>query len=129
MSDPAALADDLVAVGFSRRAANTLVYSVGIASLDELRTAEWGDGGPTGGLYRRMLVTPNCGRRLINRVIAFRESGDPRRPGEVDPAWVTVRLEKNQLADLDRWIAAQPDEPSRSAAVRRLALQALRAST
>ncbi|WP_298190976.1 hypothetical protein [Novosphingobium sp.] len=33
---------------------------------------------------------------------------------------VTVRIPPDQLAALDTWIAAQPDQPSRPEAVRRL---------
>ena len=33
---------------------------------------------------------------------------------------IHLRLEPEQLAALDRWIAAQPDTPSRPEAVRRL---------
>jgi len=38
---------------------------------------------------------------------------------------VTLRLPPDQLARLDRWIAEQPDAPSRPEAIRRLLDQAL----
>jgi hypothetical protein len=39
---------------------------------------------------------------------------------------VTVRIPPDQLAELDAWIAGQPDEPSRPEAARRLIAQALK---
>lgn len=48
------------------------------------------------------------------------------RPATGKGAPIQVRLQPDQLAQLDQWIAAQADQPSRPEAVRRLIAAALK---
>lgn len=117
---------DLRAAGFSGRAASVISRLRNIRSLQDLRNAEWGDGKPhSGGLYRELLVTPNCGQRVISEVVAFREHGDPRRLLSDRPPAVTVQFSSDELAAIDAWIADQGEPVTRSKAVRALALLGL----
>jgi hypothetical protein len=50
--------------------------------------------------------------------------GRPKTTGKGEP--VMVRLHEPQLSNLDAWIAAQEDEPSRPEAIRRLLDDALK---
>jgi len=47
------------------------------------------------------------------------------RPATGKGAPIHVRLQPEQLAKLDQWIAAQPDQPTRPEAVRRMIAQVL----
>ena len=48
----------------------------------------------------------------------------PRPPAPGTP--VMLRLQPDQLADLDAWISAQPDAPSRPEAIRRILAEHLK---
>ncbi|MCH2240048.1 MAG: hypothetical protein MK060_19420 [Blastomonas sp.] len=48
------------------------------------------------------------------------------RPATGVGTMIGVRLQPNQLAALDRWIAGQPDKPSRPEAVRRILAGAIK---
>jgi len=112
--------------GFSTRAARVIVSATSVRSLDELREASWGDGGPGGtGLHRDLALAPNCGQRVISEVVAFREHGDPRRSLQERPPKVSIQFTPSEMAQIDAWIAQQSSEVGRSEAARRLVLAAL----
>jgi hypothetical protein len=110
---------DLEAAGFRTRAVNALVYGSGIKSIEELRSRPWGRLEDSGSLARALQVCPNLGKAGIAEIVAFRDGGDPRTAWMGAPARVTITLEHDLAAELDAWIAAQPEpKPSRPEAIR-----------
>lgn len=57
---------------------------------------------------------------------ASSDNRSPKRPGQ-SGTMIGVRLQPDDLAELDAWITAQPEPLSRPAAIRRLMSAALQA--
>lgn len=117
---------DLREAGFSSRTIHALVWIADIRNLDDLRSAPWGSGEPgDDGLWRRLAVTPNFGRKSLAEVVAYREGRHPSAGRPAGPVTVSTLLHPAQLAQLDAWIASQPQPVTRSEAVRSFILAGL----
>jgi hypothetical protein len=58
-------------------------------------------------------------KKAIRKARGGKRPGSGRKPTGVDPAR-TIRLSDEFIATVDRWAAAQSDQPTRSEAIRRL---------
>jgi hypothetical protein len=109
---------ELWAVGFSRRTARALIYSLNIQSLEVLGSMEWGSRKGRRGLCWELSMLPGIGPKGEAEVIAFREYGDARRLTKPGPVKVLVPLGADLADSLDAWIANQPKPVSRPEAIR-----------
>jgi hypothetical protein len=106
------------AAGFSSRTAHGLIYGARIESLDELRREPWGSVEQRVGLAWQISTAPNCGKKAMAEAMAFREGKDPRFARAAGAISVNVPLSEGLAANLDVWIAKQPNPVSRAQAIR-----------
>lgn len=125
MSRHHGLGVELHAAGFSTRTVNALVYSLGLSSLEQLRTAEWGSVEDRTGLAWALQTLPNMGRKGLAEVVAFRAGLDPKAARPAGKRYYSVPLDDAEFAALDAWIAAQPKPVGRPEAIRAMVVASL----
>jgi hypothetical protein len=118
------LKEALRAAGFSPRAASTLAWSGIIETPEDLLRLEWGDPSSKGaGLARDLRTLPSFGVKGLSEVQAFRAGAVPAAAGPPAACMVTVAFSAAQLAELDAYLARQPDpKPTRHEAIVSLVL-------